>query len=123
MTSRVVKFTTAATTNLAKLADGPITFRGGSFTNGAATAYFVKLYWFLPTDAAPGPTVGTTIPNLTIAVPAVDAAGGPGNSCPSWPEGVIAGSGNLWVAVTNLVGDADTTAVAAGQGVLSFLLG
>lgn len=123
MSSRPVKFTTANTTNLTKLADGPMVLRGGSFLNTAATVYYVKLYWYLPTDAAPTPTVGTTIPNMTIAVPPLDAAGGAGSVNPDFPEGIVAGAGNLYAAVTNLSPDTDTTAVAAGQGILTFLLG
>lgn len=124
MTSRVVKFTTANTTNLRKLSDGPIILRGGSFLNTAATAYYVKFYFYNPTAAAPTPTVGTTVPDMTVAVPAMDpATGADGQVCPSWPEGVLNAPGQLYVAVTNLSADGDTTAVAAGQGILSILLG
>lgn len=122
MTSRVYKFTTANTTNLRQVAQGPCVVKGASLVNTTADPYYVKLYWFRPTAIAATPTVGTTVPDMTIAVPPLDdTAGQPGTLCPSWPEG-IAGGGQLFVAVTGAAADSDTTAVAAGQGVISLIV-
>lgn len=123
MTARAFKFTTANTTNLTLLSAQPAVFKGGSFLNTTANEYFIKLYWFTPTASAEAPTVGTTIPNMTIMVPPfVEAVFGlPGCVTPSYPEGVT-GNGKLYCAVTAVAADSDTTAVAAGQGILTFLL-
>ena len=124
MTARTFKFTTANTTNLRQVAQGPSVFKGGSFVNTTDDPYYVKLYWFQPTASAATPTVGTTIPQMTIAVPPLDVStfGQPGTICPSWPDGINGGQGQLFVAVTGAAGDTDTTAVASGQGVITLLV-
>lgn len=122
MTSRAFKLTTANTTNLTQVSGGPCVLRGASLVNTTDDPYYVKFYWYTPTNSAPTPTVGTTIPNLTIAAPPLDAtAGADGTLCPSWPEGVT-GNGQLFIAVTGAAADSDTTAVASGQGVISLLV-
>jgi hypothetical protein len=123
MTSRVIKFTTLNTTNLRQIAQGPCVLRGASLVNTSATPYYLKFYWFKPTASAATPTVGTTIPDLTIAAPPLVNAvlGQPGTLCPSWPEG-LTGGGQLFVAVTAVAADNDTTAVAAGAGIISLIL-
>ena len=124
MSARPVKFTTANTTNLTLLSEQPAVFKGGSFLNTTANEYFIKLYWFVPTASASAPTVGTTVPQMTIMVPPFVEAllGLPGCVTPSFPDGVIGNTGKLYCAVTGAAGDTDTTAVAAGQGILTFLL-
>lgn len=119
MTARAYKFTTANDTNLRQVAAGPSVFLGGSFVNTTADPYYIKLYWVVG-DA---PTVGTTVPNMTIGVPPFDdtTVGQPGTLCPSWPGGVTA-NGRLYIAVTGAAADSDTTAVAAGQGVITLLV-
>lgn len=69
---------------------------------------FVKLYWYTPTPAAPIPVVGTTVPDITIQVGTV------ASDHESWPDGITK-AGELWLATTLLVGDADATAVPAGE--------
>lgn len=124
MSSRPYKFTTLNTTNLRQVAQQPCVLKGASLVNTTDDAYYIKLYWFRPTASAATPTVGTTIPDMTIAAPPLTNVdfGQPGTLCPSWPDGVIGGPGQLFVAVTAGAGDSDNTAVAAGQGVITLLV-
>ena len=110
-------FTTAASTNLQPVRAGNTgAFKGISVAN-VATAMFLKLYWFTPTSSSVSPTVGTTVPNLTIAIPANTLAFGP---LQSWPDG-ITGEGQLWVAVTGAAADSDTSSAAAGAVITLFV--
>jgi hypothetical protein len=79
-------------------------------TNIGATIAFVKLY-----NKATAPTVGTDVPAMIIPVPAA-VAGVPGVSPMINPgfNGYRFALG-LGLAITGLVADTDTTAVAAGQ--------
>jgi hypothetical protein len=124
MSARPYKFTTAASTNLQLVAQGPCVLKGASLVNTTDDPYYVKLYWFRPTSSAAAPTVGTTVPDITIAAPPLENTnfGLPGTLCPSWPEGVVAGPGQLWVAVTGAAADNDTTNVGSGQGVITLLV-
>lgn len=123
MNARMYKFTTLNTTNLRQVSDGPAAVYGGSFVNTTADAYYVKLYWFKPTASAAAPTVGTTVPDVTIQVPSFDEAAGIGGNLPvAFPFGLMQNSGQLYIAVTGAAGDSDTTAVAAGQGVITLFL-
>jgi hypothetical protein len=85
----------------------------------AAYDVYIKLYWFIPTVAVPVPIVGTTVPNLTIAASATNT------STPSliaaFPDG-ITGNGQLWVAVTKLPADTDTTVVLASDAIVTILV-
>lgn len=122
MSSRVYKFTTGATTNLRKVGNLNTTVLGASLCNNSATVWlFVKFYWFKPTVAAVTPTVGTTVPDLTIGCPPAVVGGDPGQAVPSWPNGITQG-GELWVSVTALQGDSDATAVGSGQGIISLIV-
>lgn len=107
MTAAVRKINTAATTNLTKIKDGSANFKGYVFNNPSGAAVFVKLYWYTPTPAAPTPTVGTTVPDITIQLATV------ASDHESWPDGVTK-AGELWLATTLLVTDADATIVPAG---------
>jgi hypothetical protein len=118
MTARVLKLSTAASTNLTLVKDGPANVKGLIGVNTAAYAIFVKLYWYIPTAAAPAPTVGTTIPDVTIEVGALGTA--TGGIQESWPDGFTK-SGQLYLAVTKLAADNDATAVVAGDGILTLL--
>lgn len=116
MTASVTKLTTANTTNLTKVKDQPASLKGISCLNTSAAAIFLKFFWYLPTPAAPLPTVGTTVPDITIELPALGTT--TGNVIQSWPDG-LQKSGLLFFAVTNLAADADATVVAAGAGIIS----
>lgn len=120
MTDTVFRLVTANTTNLTKVRDRPAVFKGIIAVNTAAYEIFVKLYWFRPTASAAAPTVGTTAPAITIAIPALGTTTG-GKEL-ALTEGCIGGSGNLFMAVTKLAADSDTTAVAAGDGLISLLV-
>jgi hypothetical protein len=123
MTSRVFKLTTANTTNLTRVAENQSVLKGLSLLCTTDAPYYVKFYWFRPNASAATPTVGTTVPDLTVACPPLDpATGADGTICPSWPEGVAKGPGQLFIAVTAAAADSDTTAVAAGQGIVSIIL-
>jgi hypothetical protein len=103
-------FTTAASTNLQPVRAGQTANLKGLSVANVATAMFIKLFWYTPTGTNQGPTLGTTIPNLTIPVPANTLALGP---IASWPDG-ITGEGQLWVAVTGAAADSDSSVAAAG---------
>ncbi len=107
MSSVPYKFTTAASTNLQKVRDGQTANLKGFAVANVATAIYIKLYWFTPVSNADGPTVGTTIPNMTIGV------GASANDHEGWPDG-ITGNGQLWVAVTAAAADSDSGVAAAG---------
>lgn len=120
MTATVFRLVTAATTNLTKVRDGPATVKGIIAVNTAAYAIFVKLYWYVPTNAAPTPTVGTTAPHVTIELPALGTT--TGGIERSFTEGFSGGNGQLWMAVTKLATEADATVVVAGDGLISLLV-
>lgn len=107
MTAAVRKINTANSTNLTKLKDNAANFKGFLINNPSGAAVFVKLYWFIPTAAAAAPTVGTTVPDITIQVGTI------GSDHESFPDGITK-AGELWLATTLLVTDADATAAPAG---------
>lgn len=117
MASRTVRLATGSTTNLTLLSVSPaLNLTGLLATNTAAYAIFVKFYWFdKSTGAAVAPTVGTTLPDLTINVPTA-------SSFNIRFDGITK-RGDLWVAVTKLAADTDTTATVAGDGLITFFLG
>jgi hypothetical protein len=117
MTALVFKLNTANTTNLRQIKDQATgVLKGISALNTTAAAIFLKVYWYTPTAAAPTPTVGTTVPDITIEIPALGTT--TGNVNQSWPDG-LSKAGLLFIAVTNLAADADATVVAAGSGLVS----
>ena len=99
----------AATTNGQLILTGTSGLQAFYATNIGATVAFVKLY-----NKATAPTVGTDTPAMIITVPA--AVGGvPGTATlPIGFSGFRFALG-LGLAITGLVADSDTTAVAAGQ--------
>jgi hypothetical protein len=99
----------AATTNGNLILTGTSGLQSFFATNIGATIAFVKLY-----NKATAPTVGTDTPEMIIAVPAA-VAGVPGTATlPIGFNGFRFPLG-LGIAITGLVADSDTTAVAAGQ--------
>jgi hypothetical protein len=107
MSSVPYKFTTTASLNLQKVRDGQTANLKGFAVANVATAIYVKLYWFTPVGTGDGPTVGTTIPNMTLGIAAS------ANDHESFPDG-ITGNGQLWVAVTAAAADTDSANAAAG---------
>lgn len=116
MASSIFKLATANTTNLTKIKAERSNVTGMCLLNTTAAAIYLKLYWYLPTAAAPIPVVGTTVPDVTILIPALGTT--TGMVTESWYPG-ITDPGELWIAVTNLPADSDSTAVAAGAGLIS----
>jgi hypothetical protein len=123
MASVPYKFATLGSTNLQVVRAGQTAnLKGIVAVNAAAYEVFVKLYWFAPGEVTAGtdsPTVGTTVPELTFAVPALGTTTGGLNV--SFPDGITE-VGNLWVAVTKLGTDADATAVLANDAVVTLLV-
>ena len=98
-----------ATTNGALILTGTSGLQSFYATNIGASAAFVKLY-----NKATAPTVGTDVPEMIMYVPAA-VAGVPGvATLPIGFNGFRFALG-LGIAITGLVADTDTTAVAAGQ--------
>lgn len=124
MAARTYRFVTLNTNNLQRIGLVPCKLVGASLINTAATVFYVKFWWFDGADAAAAnPTVGTTAPDLVIAVPPLDAAtGAVGSVTPSWPGGINQSPAPLWVACVTGAADSDNTAVAAGQGNINLLV-
>jgi len=120
MTASVFRLVTGATTNLNKVRQESPKVKGIIAVNTAAYEIFVKLYWFRPSNGASAPTVGTTAPQVTIAIPALGTT--TGGVMQAFTEGFSGGDGDLWIAVTKLAADTDTTVVAAGDGLISLLV-
>lgn len=94
----------AATTNATSVKASAGTVYQITATNSGAAAAFLKIY-----NLAAAPTVGTSVPALTLAVPPSGVV-----SVNLGAMGLRLGTG-IALAITNLVADADTTAVAANQ--------
>lgn len=117
MTALVKRIVVANTTNLTQVKDGATaSLKGIAALNTTAAAIFLKFFWYVPTAANPTPTVGTTVPDITIEIPALGTT--TGNVLQSWPDG-LQKAGLLYLAVTNLAADNDATVVAAGSGIIS----
>jgi hypothetical protein len=94
----------AATTNATSIKASAGTLYNVVANNTGAAVAYVKLY-----NLAAAPTVGTSVPALTIPVPA-----GGSVSVPFGATGARFATG-IALAITNLGTDADATAVAAAQ--------
>ena len=94
----------AATTNATSVKASAGTVFQIAVSNVGAAAAFVKLF-----NLATAPTVGTSVPVLTVPVGASGVV-----SIPFGELGMRFGTG-IALSVTNLVADADATAVAAAQ--------
>ena len=103
--------TTAAP--LSVRAGQPANLKGYSLVNQGAANNYLKFYW---TAGIEPPVVGTTVPNLTVAIPTGAGLG----VVQSWPDGVT-GNGQLWIAATGGTG-LDTDAGAPTTGVVVSLL-
>lgn len=123
MTARVHRFVTQNSNNLQRIGLAPCKLVGASLINTTTTVFYVKFWWFKGADAAAaGPTVGTTAPDLVLAVPPLPAAGAIGSATPSWPGGIDQAGAPLWVACVTGAADSDDTAVAAGAGNINLLI-
>lgn len=118
MASTSKRLVTGATTNLTLLSTAPtMNLTGMMATNTAAYAIFVKFYWFSQLGTNVAPVVGTTLPDMTVNIPTVASLS------VLFPQYGITRNGDLWVAVTKLVADTDTTVTVAGDGLITFFLG
>jgi len=118
MANTTRRLVTGATTNLTLLSTAPtMNLTGMEAVNTAAYAIFVKFYWFSQVGAATSPTVGTTAPDMTINIPTLSSL------TRLFPQYGLTRNGDLWVAVTKVATDADTTVTVAGDGLITFFLG
>lgn len=124
MTARAYRFVTLNSNNLQQVSGSAQKLIGASLINTTNTVFYVKFWWFEPiVGGAQTPTVGTTVPDLVIAVPPLDnATGSVGSVTPSWPAGILMGMTPLFVACVTGSADSDNTAVAAGQGNINLIV-
>ncbi len=94
----------AATTNATSVKATAGTIYAISASNVGAAAAFLKIF-----NLATAPTVGTSVPALTIPIPATGQI-----SLEFGPLGLRFGTG-ISFSITNLIADADTTAIVAAQ--------
>lgn len=116
MSSAVLKFTAAGSTNLQPVGpDGGAVLTGFEIFNTAASARFVKIYWGAPgsfSGGADSPVVGTDVPAITIEIDTVKPAR------QAYFSG-IRGRGRMFVATTVNAADSDSAAVTAGDLIVS----
>lgn len=115
MASRPFALISAASTNLTQVTPYAGNLAGGYILNTAATIAYLKFY----VEAAPGvaPVVGTSIPIFTLLCTA-----SVGTSINMIQHQSVTFSGPVWMATTGLAPASDTTAVAAGQLLITLLL-
>lgn len=120
----VFKLSSAATTNLLKIGNSTgIKCYGYNIVNTNAAARFLKLYWGPPgkwSSAGETPTVGTDVPSITIEVPALGTTTGGAGAY--WDVGV-GNQGEMWMATTTTAPDNASTAVGAGDLLISIFFG
>lgn len=107
--ARSYHVTTVVGAPVATLINGASDFLGINATSAEAAAYFIKLWWSGNTNVAP--TVGTTAPKLTLAVPTTGL-----NFHSNFP--LNNGGLMYWWATLNAA-DADATALTAGGSVVT----
>jgi hypothetical protein len=98
------KCNSANTVNNTLVCAGKAALKSLAVSNSGGAAAFLKLY-----DKATAPAAGTDVPLLTIPVPTSGVV-----TLPLGEHGLLFEVG-LGYAITNLVADSDTTAVAANQ--------
>ena len=107
MASKKFRLNSAASTNLTKIQDMGANMRGILAINTNAAARFLKFY-----DSVDPPTVGTTVPALTVQMPATAMT-------QLFPTDAVAWKNALWIATTVNAADSDATAVGAGDLLVS----
>lgn len=120
MSSSIFKISSAASTNLNQIGQNQNTkCHGWNICNTVASNRYVKLYWGVPGTFSSNndvPTVGTDVPLITIEVPAS------GNQIQSFPYG-IGNQGSMFLATTTGAADNNSTAVGAGDLLISIMYG
>lgn len=123
MSANIFRQTSLATTNLTRVKTIGANVKGWNIVNTNAAARYVKLYFYLPGSVSAGtdgPTVGTTVPDVTILVPGLGAT--TGSSVVAFDPAGFSKKGDLWMATTANPGDADATAVGAGDLITSLFI-
>ena len=114
------QYTTKASTNLAPISGASETAKlcGYVVVNTSATAgVFIKLYWSRQGEV---PVVGTTVPDITFGL--TDATAPAVSQIAQNFSNPIGRVGQLYMWVTALPAATDTTATAAGDGIITLLL-
>jgi hypothetical protein len=109
------KFTTGTATPVLTLVNGgvPAALMGATSDNKeTSTVIYLKIWW--QGDGAI-PVIGTTAPSATIAIPQTGLT-------PFTFFRALQGGGPMWVSVTKLGADSDTTALATGGEVVTLFL-
>lgn len=123
MTSRVFHLTSANTINLTQIGNSPAQLTGYDIVNTSTTTdAFVKFWWGNANSFANGsdkPTLGTDIPNITIAVPDGAANAPYTQQCYFGNESGPMMPGNLFMATTANASDTDNTAIGSGQLIIT----
>ena len=103
-TTTAATLSSAASTNATSVKASAGSLYSVTASNVGAAAAFLKLF-----NLATAPTVGTSVPFLTIPIPASGVV-----NIPFGAQGMRMATG-IAFAITNLVADSDTTAIAAAQ--------
>lgn len=106
----VARLVSAATTNATVAKASPGRLFGWVASNTNAAVRYLKIY-----DTATAPTVGTTVPVLTIALPVGNVA------THDMADGIVFSRG-ISFALTTGVADADTGAVSADEHAVHLFL-
>jgi hypothetical protein len=117
MAARPYFLLSAGTTNLTQVSTQTANLAGGSVINTNVAARYLKFY----SSGANGanPVVGTTVPWLTVQLPASSQTS---LSTIVSPFVGVGASGPLWIATTVNVAYTDTTAITAGDLYISLFL-
>jgi hypothetical protein len=110
MASRVFRFVGGNSTNLNLVQQIGANITGVEVANPIASAIYLKFYL-----GANAPTVGTTVPYLTVTCIASGA------TSKTFPVPISAPQ-TLWVATTLNLADSDATAIGAGGPVVQVLV-
>ena len=117
--ANIFKLNSLASTNLLQIGGPLAQLYGWNIVNTNAAAMYVKFYWGPPgTFASSGdvPTVGTDIPKITVMVPGTGTAVMP-------PDMPLQDTGSLFMATTTTAADSGSTAVGAGDLIISVFYG
>lgn len=116
------QYTTTASTNLVRVGggSGAASLCEGVLLNTNTTyAIYVKLYW-APNGVTP--VVGTTVPTVTYGVSATNGTTFVVGQTTMNLSNPITSNGQLWMWVTTNPAATDTTATAAGDGIITLFI-
>lgn len=108
MASKKLRLNSAATLNLTQVQQLGGNVKGLIAVNTNAAARFLKFY-----DSTDTPVVGTTVPALTVQLPAASM------TAPQFPADGFGFKSSIWLALTVNAVDTDATAVGAGDVLLT----